>query len=91
MKTATIPPVRVDPDLRREMEQNLHESETLAGLVEVAVRREIAERKAHDEFVRRGLASIARAEAEGSAIPADAVIARLEARLAAARAQHGRA
>ena len=46
---------------------------------------EIVSRKSEAEFVRRGLAAIARTREDGSGIPADAVIAKLEARLAAVR------
>lgn len=73
------------------MEQSLRESETLSGLVEAAVRQELIERKAHAEFVRRGLASIARAEDAGNTIAADEVVARLTAKLTRARAQQRRA
>lgn len=37
------------------------------------------------EFVRRGLAAITRSEADGDWIPAETVIAKLEAKVAAAR------
>lgn len=85
MKTATIPPVRIDPVFRQEIEQSLQGSETMAALVELAVRNEIARRKMHSEFVRRGLAAIEATVAQGNGIPADAVIARMEQKLAAAR------
>ncbi|KAF1019943.1 MAG: hypothetical protein GAK30_02815 [Paracidovorax wautersii] len=85
MKTATIPPVRVDRAFREEMEQSLQGSETLTALVEVAVRNEIDRRKAQTEFVRRGLAAIEKTAADGDGVPADAVVAGLEQRLAAAR------
>jgi hypothetical protein len=38
MKTATLPPVRVAPDFRREIEGVLVEGETLSQFVESAVR-----------------------------------------------------
>lgn len=38
MKTATLPPVRVAPDFRREIEGGLVEGETLSQFVESAVR-----------------------------------------------------
>lgn len=41
MKTATIPPVRIDPAFRVEIEQALDGGESLATLVETAVRHEI--------------------------------------------------
>lgn len=85
MKSATIPPVRIAPQFREELEQALEEGETLAGLVEKAVRSELGRRKEQAEFVRRGLAAIRRTQVAGDGVPADAVIAKLEARLAAAR------
>ncbi len=85
MKTATIPPVRIEPQLRDEIEQALEQGETMAALVESAVRSEVNRRREQAEFVRRGLASIARSEAAGDWIPADAVLAKLEAKLAAAK------
>jgi predicted transcriptional regulator len=85
MKTATIPPVRVSAKFRAELEKSLERGETLAALVEKAVSSEVRRRKSQAEFVRRGLAAIARTQHAGNGIPADAVIAKLEARLAAAR------
>lgn len=85
MKTATIPPVRIDPAFRREMEESLQGSETLAALVEVAVRNEIARRKTQAEFVRRGMVAIQETVAKGNGIPAEEVIAILEQKLATAR------
>lgn len=85
MKTATIPPVRIDPSFRKEIEQSLEGGESLASLVETAVRNEVAHRRIQSEFVRRGIASIQRTVAAGDGIPAQAVIAKLESKLAAAR------
>ncbi|MCA0241461.1 MAG: hypothetical protein LCI02_11395 [Proteobacteria bacterium] len=85
MKTATIPPVRVSAEFRAELDASLEAGETLAALVEKAVSNEMVRRKSEAEFVRRGLAAIARTRRDGSGIPADAVIAKLEARIAAAR------
>lgn len=85
MKTATIPPVRVSAKFRAELDKSLEKGETLAALVEKAVGNEVMRRKFEAEFVRRGLAAIARTQKDKTGIPADAVIAKLEARLAAAR------
>ena len=85
MKTATIPPVRIEPQFRDEIEQSLVEGETMAGLVETAVRAEVTRRREHSEFIRRGLAAIARTVSANDGIPAEAVLAKLEAKLAAAR------
>jgi len=49
------------------------------------VEQESGQNGEQSEFVRRGLASIARSEADGDWIPAEDVIAKLEAKVAAAR------
>ena len=85
MKTATIPPIRIELAFRQEIEQSLGDGETMASLVESAVRTEVSRRRDQTEFVRRGLASIARSEADGDWIPAETVLAKLEAKVAAAR------
>jgi hypothetical protein len=85
MKTATIPPIRIEATFREEIEQSLDSGETMAALVKNAVRTEVSRRRAQSEFVRRGLAAIARSEADGDWIAADTVIAKLEAKVAAAR------
>ncbi|WP_028605733.1 YlcI/YnfO family protein [Ottowia thiooxydans] len=85
MKSATIPPVRVEPALRQEMELSLEHNESLASLVETAVRNEVSRRQAKVEFTRRGLASIEHTVAAGDGITAENLIAKLEAKLAAAK------
>ncbi|MEY2684156.1 MAG: hypothetical protein RJA09_1300 [Pseudomonadota bacterium] len=85
MKTATIPPIRIEPVFRQEIEQSLVDGETMASLVENAVRTEVARRREQSEFVRRGLAAIARSEAAGDWVPAEVVVAKLEAKVAAAK------
>ena len=87
MKIATIPPVRIDPAFRQEMERALDEGESLASLVETAVRNEVHRRRAQAEFARRGMAAIDRTVADDDGIPAQEVLARLEHKLAAARAR----
>jgi len=84
MKTATIPPVRINPAFRADMEQSLEDGESLAGLVETAVRNEVARRQMQSEFMRRGIAAVQRTVDADDGIPAEAVIARLQERLAAA-------
>lgn len=85
MKTATLPPIRVAPDFRLELEGVLEQGETLSQFVENAVRTTVAKRKNQAEFMRRGIAAIDATKADDSGIPADQVIAKLEAKLAAAR------
>jgi hypothetical protein len=65
MKTATIPSLRVDPELRAAAESVLKEGETLSALVETSLKQQIHIRKSQAEFVARGLASLAEAERTG--------------------------
>ena len=86
MKTATIPPVRIDPSFRQDMEQSLGKGETLASLVETAVRSEVTRRQIQSEFVRRGSAAISRTIATGDGMPAEVLITKLKTKLDSARA-----
>lgn len=86
MKTATIPPVRIKPSFRQDIENALNEGESLATLVETAVRNEVTRRRVQSEFVRRGMLAIERTSAAGDGVPAEAVIAKLQSKLAAAKA-----
>ena len=85
MKTATLPPIRVAPDFRGEIETVLQPGETLSKFVENAVRATVTLRKSQAEFVQRGLTAIEQTKAQGNGVPAGVVVATLEARLAAAR------
>lgn len=85
MKAATLPPVRVAPDFRQELEGVLEEGETLSQFVESAVRSVVGKRKHQAGFVCRGIAAIQETQRTGSGIPAEQVVARLEAKLNAAR------
>ncbi len=87
MKTATIPPVRIEPELRDQLEQVLAEGESLSAFVESAVRVSVHQRQVQAEFVRRGLASLARTREQGGYISADQAVERLAAKLQAARAR----
>ena len=87
MKTATIPSVRVEPELRAEVEALLDEGETLSEFVESSVRQAAARRRNQAEFLARGLRSLERAERTGEYVDADAVLAKLKTKLAAAQSQ----
>ena len=63
----------------------LEQGESLSQFVENAVRSTVAKRKNQAEFIRRGMAAIDATQRDGSGIPAELVIAKLEAKLAAAR------
>lgn len=87
MKTATFPSLRVDPELRQAAEQVLQEGESLSNFVEQSIRGNIERRKFQREFIARGL--LARDDALQTAAYAssEAVVARLETMLAAAKAR----
>lgn len=85
MRTTTLPPLRVTPDLRRDAEAVLEEGETLSGFVLASVEQQISARRARDQFVDRGLASGAEARRTGKYISADAVLRKLKRRLDAAQ------
>ena len=65
MKSATIPPLRVTPDLRNEAESVLREGESLSSFVEDSLRRQIEHRKLQNEFIARGLAAGESAKSSG--------------------------
>ncbi len=65
MKSATIPPLRVTPDLRNEAESVLKEGESLSSFVEDSLRRQIELRKLQSEFIARGLAARESAKSSG--------------------------
>lgn len=85
MKSASIPAVRVSPDLRQAAEAVLGPGETLSGFVEDAVRRSVEFRSAQKSFIERGLASGAAARKSGRYVTAAAVLSKLDRRLAKAR------
>jgi len=85
MKTATIPPIRVAPAFRGEIESVLEQGESLSEFVENAVRQSVLKRQHQTEFVRRGMAAIQETQRLGNGIDADEVLAQLDAKLAAAR------
>lgn len=89
MKTSTMPPVRVPPDLRQAVEGLLQDGETLSGFVEEAVRRNVEFRQAQQAFVARGLASAVAAKKSGKYISSSAVLGKLARRLEKARKGRG--
>jgi hypothetical protein len=77
MKTATIPAVRVEPELRAEVESLLGEGETVSQFVEASVRASVQRRRAQAEFVARGLRSRQEAHRTGHYVEADVVVSAL--------------
>ena len=90
MKTATIPAVRVEPELRAEVESLLGEGETVSQFVEASVRASGQRRRAQAEFVARGLRSRQEAHRTGHYVEADVVVSALQRKLDAARKSAGK-
>jgi predicted transcriptional regulator len=87
MKTASIPSLRVDPELRRAAENVLQNGETLSGFVEQSLRANIQRRRLQQEFITRGLDSRDEARRTGEYIPAEEIMRELDAMLSQAAAK----
>ncbi|MDQ1185336.1 YlcI/YnfO family protein [Agrobacterium larrymoorei] len=85
MKTATLPPLRVEPEFREKAESVLREGETLSGFIEEAVRKQVEIRKSQAEFIARGLASLEQAERTGLYYTTDDVLSSMQQKLEAAK------
>ena len=85
MKTAILPSVRVEPELRLSVESMLGAGETLSGFVENAVRQTVQRRQNQAEFVARGLMSLENAKRTGEYVDADDVLKKLTQKLAVAK------
>jgi len=81
MKTATIPSLRVEPELRAAAEDVLEEGETLSSFVEQSIRDGVQRRRAQSEFIARGLKSRNAALRNQDYVPAGRVLGRLEGML----------
>ncbi|MGY5802853.1 YlcI/YnfO family protein [Rhizobium sp. LEGMi12c] len=86
MKSASIPPLRVDPALRAAAESVLREGESLSAFVESSLRAQIEHRRTKAEFIARGLAARDEAKQSGVYHRADDVLGMLKGKLEAAKA-----
>jgi predicted transcriptional regulator len=87
MKSATLPPLRVAPELRQAAEAVLHEGESLSGLMEKSLRDEVNRRRMQAEFIARGLAAREESRRTGVYYDADTVHAELREMLTEAKAK----
>ena len=85
MKSAVIPQVRVEPQLRAELEASLREGESLSEFVENAVRDAARRRRTQAEFVARGLAARDEVRRTGVYFTIEEVDAKLDGMLDKAR------
>jgi hypothetical protein len=90
MKTAVIPQIRVEPELRTELESVLKHGETLTDFVEASVRNAIAFRRVQTAFHARAQAASEEYHRSGVATPVEAVLDRLQSKLDARRKKLGR-
>jgi len=86
MKTASIPSLRVAPELRRAAESVLQNGESLSSFVEKSIRAQIDLRREQKAFIARGLAARAEAIESRTYHPANEVLAELDEMLSQAEA-----
>lgn len=82
MKTATLPSLRVEPELRQAAESVLQQGESLSGLMEKSLRDEVNRRRNQAEFIARGLAAREESRRTGAYFTVDESLARMDAILA---------
>ena len=87
MKTATMPALRVQPELRQAAEDILRPGETLSAFVEDSLRRNVEFRRTQQEFIKRGLASRDAAKESGEYVSAAKVLSKLSAKLKKAQSK----
>ena len=85
MKSATIPSLRVEAEVREAAENVLREGETLSSFVEQSVKANILRRQMQKAFIEKGLASREEARSSGEYIGAETVLGELNSMLKAAR------
>jgi len=81
MKSAVIPQIRVEPELRAELESVLKPGETLTDFVEATVRNAIAFRRVQTAFHARAQAASDEYHRTGVATPVETVLVRLQSKL----------
>ena len=89
MKTAMLPSLRVEAELRQAAESVLKKGETLSSFVEESVRTQVRRRQLQDEFIKRGLASRDKARETGVYYSIDEVVGELRQMLTDAKAKTG--
>jgi predicted transcriptional regulator len=87
MKSASLPSLRVEPELRKAAEAVLREGETLSSFIEESLRTNIERRLCQQEFIARGLAFRDRARQTGEYVDAETVLDRLQLMLNEAKSK----
>jgi predicted transcriptional regulator len=91
MKTATLPSLRVDPELRAAAESVLKEGESLSAFVENSVKAQIHARKTQAEFIARGLAAREHGKQTGIYYTKEDVLGMMREKLEKAKAKAAKA
>lgn len=91
MKTATLPSLRVDPELRAAAESVLKEGESLSAFVENSVKAQIHARKTQAEFIARGLAAREHGKTTGIYYTKEDVLGMMREKLEKAKAKAAKA
>lgn len=86
MKSATLPSLRVAPELRQAAESVLHEGESLSSFMEQSLRDGVNRRQVQAEFIARGLAAREEAKRTGVYYTVDEVMGSLRNILGEAKA-----
>lgn len=81
MKSAQLPPVRVEASVRQEIESALRAGESLSEFVESAALELARRRKAQEVFLARGRASLSKARRSGEFYDASQVLEAMQQRL----------
>jgi hypothetical protein len=90
MKSAVIPQIRVEPELRAELDSVLRQGETLTDFVEATVRNAIAFRRVQTAFHARAQAASEAYHQTGVSVPVETVLERLQSKLDTRRKKPGR-
>lgn len=89
MKTATIPSLRVAPELRDAAKSLLLEGETLSSFVEQSLKDKIQQRLTQQAFIARGLASRDEAKQTNEYYSDEQVLGELQDMLTQAKCKAG--
>ncbi len=87
MKSAVIPQVRVEPELRAQLEVARLEGETLSSFVETSLRSAVEYRQMPSNFHQRGEVSWQDFLRIGKSASTESVLAKLQAKIGARRKQ----
>jgi len=89
MRTAIIAQVRVEPELRSQLEAVLRPGDTLSEFVEAPVRNAVEFRRVQSRLHECGQTAWENHQRSGLSIPADVVLNKLQAKINAKRKQLG--